>query len=83
MSKAQKFHDQLKRDKIRVLLDDRNEQAGVKFKDADLIGIYLQVIISKDLLNKGNIEIRLRTDKESLIKKEDQLMKEVARIVRK
>ena len=74
---------QLKRDKITVLLDDRNEQAGVKFKDADLIGIYLQVIISKDLLNKGNIEIRLRTDKESLIKKEDQLMKEVARIVRK
>jgi prolyl-tRNA synthetase len=83
MSKAGKFYDQLKRDKITVLLDDRNEQAGVKFKDADLIGIYLQVIISKDLLNKGNIEIRLRRDKESLIKKEDQLMKEVARIVRK
>jgi len=36
---------------IDVLLDDRDDRAGVKFKDADLIGIPFQIIIGRDAIN--------------------------------
>ncbi|MCD8316945.1 MAG: proline--tRNA ligase [Eggerthellaceae bacterium] len=45
---------------IEVVIDDRDERAGVKFADADLIGWPLQVIIGKRGLSEGNVEIKLR-----------------------
>ena len=45
---------------IEVILDDRDERAGVKFMDADLIGIPLRVIVGKKALTDGKIEIKLR-----------------------
>jgi prolyl-tRNA synthetase len=47
-----------------VLLDDRDERAGVKFKDADLIGIPTQVIIGEKNLKDGLVEIKDRKTKE-------------------
>jgi len=47
---------------IDVLLDDRTERAGIKFKDADLIGIPIQVIIGDKNLKNNSIEIKLRKD---------------------
>jgi prolyl-tRNA synthetase len=47
-----------------VLWDDRDERAGVKFKDADLIGIPLQVVVGKKLANEGVVEVRRRRDRE-------------------
>ena len=44
--------------KIDVLLDDRNDRAGVKFKDAELIGIPFQIIIGRDSVNK-EVELSL------------------------
>jgi prolyl-tRNA synthetase len=49
-----------------VLIDDRDERAGVKFKDADLIGIPLQVIIGEKNLKEGLIEIKDRRTKEAM-----------------
>lgn len=43
-----------------VLIDDRNERAGAKFKDADLIGIPIRVTIGQRGLEEGKVEIRLR-----------------------
>jgi prolyl-tRNA synthetase len=43
-------------------LDDRDERAGVKFKDADLIGIPLRVTIGAKGLEKGIVELRRRRD---------------------
>jgi prolyl-tRNA synthetase len=43
-----------------VLLDDREERGGVKFKDADLIGIPLQVIVGERGLKKGQVEVKVR-----------------------
>ena len=43
-----------------VLLDDRKERAGIKFKDADLIGIPVQLLLGKTVLDDGKLEIRLR-----------------------
>jgi len=45
---------------VEVLLDDRDERAGVKFNDADLIGIPLRVTIGPKSLAAGNVELRIR-----------------------
>jgi prolyl-tRNA synthetase len=58
--------------KIEVLLDDRQESAGIKFKDADLIGVPIQIIIGEKSLAKKKVELKIRKDKriESLSDKE-------------
>jgi len=50
---------------IEVLLDDRDERAGVKFKDADLIGIPVRITVGKKALVNGNVEIKLRSDQKA------------------
>jgi prolyl-tRNA synthetase len=57
-----RLHDELEASGIDVLIDDRDERAGVKFKDADLIGIPLRVTIGAKGLDKGCIELRTRRD---------------------
>jgi len=59
---AEKLYQGLQRAGIEVMLDDRDERAGVKFKDADLIGIPLRVTIGAKGLDKGCIELRTRRD---------------------
>jgi prolyl-tRNA synthetase len=55
-----------------VLMDDRDERAGVKFKDADLIGIPIQMVIGEKNLKDGLVEIKDRKTKEvTRIKVED------------
>ncbi len=46
---------------LEVLLDDREERAGTKFKDADLIGIPLRVTVGEQSLREGKVEIKLRS----------------------
>ena len=45
---------------VEVILDDRDERAGVKFNDADLIGIPLRVTVGPKSLAAGNVEMRIR-----------------------
>jgi prolyl-tRNA synthetase len=52
---------------IEVLYDDRAESAGVKFNDADLIGLPIRAVVSKRSLKNGGIELKLRSQKESRI----------------
>jgi prolyl-tRNA synthetase len=51
---------------MEVLLDDRDERAGVKFKDADLTGIPFQIIIGKEYLNKNMVELKNRRTNEKI-----------------
>ena len=60
MDKALGVYAELNKEGIEVLLDDRDERAGVKFKDADLLGISLQVIIGKESLKSDRIELKVR-----------------------
>jgi prolyl-tRNA synthetase len=53
---------------VDVLIDDRDERAGVKFKDADLIGIPVRVTIGDKNLKNGNVELKLRRDKQDSVK---------------
>ena len=55
----------LEHDGVQVLFDDREESAGVKFADADLIGIPLRVTVSKRGLAAGTIEWKLRNETEA------------------
>ena len=48
-----------------MLLDDRDVRAGVKFKDADLIGIPLRIVISERGLKDGKLEMKWRWAKEA------------------
>jgi prolyl-tRNA synthetase len=62
---ADALYSGLQEDGIEVLLDDRDERPGIKFKDADLIGIPYRVTIGKRFAQDGEIEIRTRRDGET------------------
>ncbi|MEI6313521.1 MAG: proline--tRNA ligase [Syntrophus sp. (in: bacteria)] len=57
---AEKLYADLLSQGVEVILDDRDERAGVKFKDADLIGIPLRVTIGPKNLAAGKVEIKIR-----------------------
>ncbi len=59
---ATKIHDDLVAAGIDVLFDDRDERAGFKFKDADLIGVPLRVVVGKKSLAEGFVEFSHRRD---------------------
>jgi prolyl-tRNA synthetase len=59
---AEKLYAELQAAGIDVLLDDRDVRAGVKFKDADLLGIPLRVVISERGLKQSQLEIKWRWD---------------------
>ena len=50
---------------VETLLDDRSNRLGVKFKDAELLGIPLQIIIGPKNLDEGKVEVKLRKTGES------------------
>ncbi|MFM7573307.1 MAG: His/Gly/Thr/Pro-type tRNA ligase C-terminal domain-containing protein, partial [Snowella sp.] len=60
---AEKLYQDFNNAGIEALLDDRNERAGVKFKDADLIGIPYRIVTGKSL-KEGNVELVTRATKE-------------------
>ena len=47
-----------------MILDDRNESAGVKFNDADLIGLPVRLVVSRRNIRQGVVELKLRTEAE-------------------
>lgn len=60
MKLAEEIYEDLKKQGIEALIDDRAERAGVKFKDADLIGIPLRIVVGKKC-GEGIVEYKLRT----------------------
>jgi prolyl-tRNA synthetase len=59
---AEGIYEELTRRGVDVLLDDRSERPGVKFKDADLVGIPVRVVIGSKSLADGKVELSLRRD---------------------
>jgi prolyl-tRNA synthetase len=62
---TQEIYEEFISNQIDVLLDDRDDRAGVKFKDADLIGIPFQIIIGRDSINK-EVEFFSRSSKSKI-----------------
>ena len=66
MGAARSLYESMEEKADEVVLDDRNERAGIKFKDADLIGYPVRVTIGKKWQQSGNVEIRLRRTGETI-----------------
>ena len=75
---ADSLYEELSRAGLSVLFDDRNESPGVKFNDADLIGLPVRVVVSRRNLGQGVVEIKKRDSSES----ETVPMDEAAQTVR-
>ncbi len=58
---AEKIYSELQKARVEVMLDDRKERPGVKFKDADLLGIPVRITVGK-LAGEGKVEYKLRRD---------------------
>ncbi|MDP2277787.1 MAG: His/Gly/Thr/Pro-type tRNA ligase C-terminal domain-containing protein, partial [Nitrospirota bacterium] len=74
---AENLYKELKEKGIEVLMDDRNERAGVKFKDADLIGIPTHIILGEKNLKEGLVEIKDRRTKEAVKVKVEEVVERV------
>lgn len=61
---AENLYLELKKLGVEVLMDDRNERVGVKFKDSDLIGIPMRITVGKKI-SEGKVEFKLRTNSEN------------------
>ena len=62
---AADLEDQLEATGVDVIVDDREERPGVKFKDADLIGFPVRVVVGAKGLAKGGVEVKARRDDKS------------------
>ena len=81
VAEAERIHDELEAAGVEVLLDDRDARPGVKFKDADLIGIPLRVVVGERGLKDGKVEIKRRTDDKPTLVPAAEPSAEVRRIV--
>jgi prolyl-tRNA synthetase len=64
---------------VEVLYDDREERAGVKFNDADLMGMPIRLTVGKRSLAAGGVELKLRRDPERTIVPSEQILPQVVR----
>lgn len=74
---ADKIYEELTNAGIEVLYDDRDLNPGVKFKDADLIGLPVRIVVSKRTLEQESVEWKLRTEGEARILKIKDLKDEL------
>jgi prolyl-tRNA synthetase len=79
---AEELYQTLLNQGVEVLFDDREETPGVKFKDADLIGIPLRVTLGEKNLKKGLIEIKKRKTGEILLVKKEEAVSKIQEMIR-
>jgi len=60
---AEELYEELATAGIEVIYDDRDERPGVKFKDADLIGLPIRVTVGNAFVKEGLVEVRSRRDR--------------------
>jgi len=77
MEAAERLYQEFSARGVEVLLDDRDERAGVKFKDADLIGIPVRITIGPKSLQENKVEVKKRMDKENLLLTLDEVVDKV------
>ena len=82
METAEKMYEELKKAGVEVVLDDRDERAGVKFKDADLIGFPYRVTVGKTI-NEGLVEYKTRETGEVETVKPEVAVEHLIEIVKK
>ncbi|MEE9911195.1 MAG: proline--tRNA ligase [Deltaproteobacteria bacterium] len=81
MKAAEDIYAELQACGVDAILDDRDERAGVKFKDADLIGIPLRVVVGPKNLKEGHVELKARRTGESKLYAVGDVVGEIRRII--
>ncbi len=76
-NQSDKIYEILKKNNIEVLYDDRDLAPGVKFVDADIIGIPLRIVVSEKTLKKQSVEFKKRNEREVKIVKIKDILKNV------
>ena len=79
---CESIYNQLLEMGLEVLLDDRQDRLGAKLKDADLIGIPLQIIVGPKNLEEGNVEIKIRKTQVSQLHPYPQVIKDIPNILK-
>lgn len=67
---------------VETLFDDRDERPGVKFKDADLLGLPLQVIIGKEFLKNGALELKARRSGTKITGNKENILSEIKKYLK-
>jgi len=80
-AKAEEIYSTLQRAGISVLFDDRDERAGVKFNDADLIGCPIRVTVGEKGLKEGMVELKPRKVKENQLVKVEEIVEKIKSIL--
>ena len=78
MALAKDYYLSLEKAGLDVLVDDRDESAGRKFNDADLIGIPYRITIGKRTLKEGNVEIKNRRSGQTVVVSKDNAVKQIS-----
>ena len=73
MKLAEKFYAELSAKNVDVILDDRDERPGVKFKDSELVGFPIRIGIGEKSLAKSEVEIKPRNGALQPVKIEDAI----------
>ena len=79
---CESLYTQLKEMGVEVILDDRQDRLGGKLKDADLIGIPLQIIVGPKNLEEGKVEIKIRKTHESQLHPYPQIVNDIPNILK-
>ena len=79
---CESIYTQLKGMGVEVILDDRQDRLGGKLKDADLIGIPLQIIVGPKNLEEGKVEIKIRKTQESQLHPYPQIVNDIPNILK-
>jgi prolyl-tRNA synthetase len=79
---SEQLYQNLMREGVEVLFDDREETPGVKFKDADLVGIPLRLTLGERNLKKGLVEIKKRRTGEILLVKKEEAVLKIKEVIR-
>jgi prolyl-tRNA synthetase len=79
---CESLYTQLKNMRVEVVLDDRQDRLGGKLKDADLIGIPLQIIVGPKNLEEGKVEIKIRKTQESQLHAYPQVVDDIPNILK-
>lgn len=77
LAKAEEIYNSLQDAGVSVLFDDRDERAGVKFNDADLIGCPVRVTVGEKGLREGMVELKSRKEKENQLVKVDEIVEKI------
>jgi len=78
---ADSIYNVLMKNNIEVLLDDRDISAGVKFKDADLIGIPIRITIGPKAIKENLLDVRLRKTKKEFKLKREEVLEEIQKLI--